>query len=256
MSRSTLSCLALVLGVLLVSAAAQAYTLGNPMGSTGKGKLSVSAEYEFQDRELTGAFSTESARYLLKASYGLSQWLDVFAKGGVAGLDVPYGDAKFVGEERLAWGAGARAALLRLPVLRAEVFTCAQIFGYRTRGSVDQQMSDASETWTRRLSSEYIWWEYGGALGIGIQRGAIWPYVGVDLSYVEGEKITSQYDIYTDQTVYGGESSGNFSSDEVIFSGLAGIDFKLPHRYKLSFEVSGSNPEDLSIAIGISQRSP
>lgn len=256
MNRTSLSCLVLVVAMLLVGTAAQAYTLGNPMGTIGKGKLSVSAEYEFQDRELPGELSTESGRYLLKTSYGLSPWLDVFAKGGVAGLDVPYGDVKFAGEEKLAWGAGARAALLRLPGLEAEVFTCAQIFGYRTRGSVDQEMTDGSETWTWRQSSKYIWWEYGGALGVGVRRGAIWPYLGVDISYVEGEKITSNYDIYASETISRGKSSGNFSSDNLIFSGLAGIDFSLPHRYKLSFEVSGSGPENLSIGVGISQRSP
>lgn len=254
MCRSLLR-LALGLGMLLTSTLAQAYTLGNPMGLTGKGKLVMSAEYEFQSRELPDALSTESARYLIKASYGLISRVDVFAKAGIASLQIPLQDSKFVGEDEFAGGAGIRATLIQLPVLRAEVFSCAQIFGYHNRGRVDQQVTDSPQTWTRRLDSKYIWWEYGGALGVGARQGTIWPYLGIDLSYVEGEKITTQYNIFSYGSVYGGRGRANFSSEDLILNGFGGIDLSLPHRYKLSFEIRGPSREDVSFTIGISQRS-
>lgn len=242
--------------MLLMSSMAQAYTVGNPMSATGEGKLTMSAEYEHHRRELLDDMSTESARYLVKASYGLTPWLDMFAKVGGAGLDVPLKDVRFEGDNKFAWGAGARATLLRLPVWNAELFSSAQMFSYHSRGVMDQLVTNAPQPWTRSLDSEYIWWEYGGAMGVRARRGFAWPYVGLDLSYVAGEKNTTQYNIFSYGSVFGGESSSTFRGEDIIYSGFGGIDLNLPYRYQLSFEVKGSSWEEVSFSVGISQRSP
>jgi hypothetical protein len=254
--RRFILCLALGLGMLCMGSMTQAYTVGNPMSATGVGKLAMSAEYEHHQRELADDMNTESARYLVKASYGLSSWLDIFAKAGGAGLVIPLENVKFDGDNKFAWGAGARAKLLQLPVWKAELFSSAQLFSYRSRGVVNQLVTDAPQSWTRSLSSEYIWWEYGGALGIRARQGFAWPYVGLDLSYVAGEKNTTQYNLFSYGTVFGGESNTSFSGKDIIFSGFGGIDLNLPYRYQLSFEVQGSSWEEVSFSIGISQRSP
>ncbi len=248
--------LILASGLSLLSAKAQAYTLGNPMGATGKGKLLVSAEYELQDKKLPVSLSTESARYLLKASYGLSPWLDVFAKGGIAGLRIPMESVTFVGENQFAYGGGARATIVHLPGWRAEIFTSAQLFGYSTEGSVNEQITDASGTWTRRLDSEYVWWEYGGALGVGIRQGAMWPYLGIDICYVEGEETTRRYDVLSEEATYVGKRKVDFSSDGLMLSGFGGIDLALRGRHKLSLEFRGIGLKGFSFTVGISQRSP
>lgn len=255
MFRSSLF-LALGLGMLLMSTMAQAYTLGNPMCATGEGKLAMSAEYEYQKRKLADSMPTESIRYLVKASYGLTPWLDMFAKAGAAGLVIPLQEVRFDGEDKFAWGAGARATLLRLPIWSAEVFSTAQVFSYRTRGEVDQLVTDSPQTWTRRLNSKYIWWEYGGSLGLRARSEAVWPYLGIDLSYVEGEKTTTQYNVFSYGTVFGGSSSATFSGKDLILTGFGGIDLTLPYRYQLSFELRGSSWEEVSFTIGVSQRSP
>lgn len=248
--------LALGLAMLLFSTSAQAYTIGNPVGATGSGKLVMSLEYEYQDRQLPGNLPTESMRYLAKASYGLTSWLDLFAKGGAADLEIPMHEVTFASDQKFAWGAGARATLLRLPIWRAEFFSCGQIFNYHSRGRVDQEVTDSPQTWTRSLNTKYIWWEYGGSLGIKARQGAVWPYVGVDISYVEGEKNTTQYNIFSYGTVYGGARSDNFSSDNLVYSGFGGLDISLPLRYKLSFEMRGVNRDEISFSVGVSQRSP
>lgn len=248
-------CVTMLLASLLAGSLAQAYTVGNPVAAAGTGKLAVSAEYEFQDRELPGSLPTESKRYLIKASYGVTSWLDLFAKGGVAGLEIPLQGANFIGEDRFAWGAGAQAILLRVPSWRMELFSTGQVFSYRTRGQVSQVMTGYPVIWTRQLDTKYVWWEYGGALGVKYRQGFVWPYLGLDVSYVDGEKITKQHSIYSDYSQYDGQSSAQFSSDEVIFSGFLGCDVCIPSRYKLSLEVRGNGPDEVSFTIGLSQTS-
>lgn len=248
--------LILGLAVVLASATAQAYTIGNPAGAAGTGKLHVSAEYEFQNRELPGSLPTESHRYLVKGSYGVTSWLDIFARGGVAGLEIPFQDSRFVGEDSFAWGIGGRATVVRFPRWRSEIFSTGQVFTYRTRGRVDQQVVNSPETWTRQLNSKYIWWEYGGALGVKTRQGAVSPYFGVDLSYIEGEKITDQYNVFSYGSVYGGKSNTNFSSEDLLLNPFVGLDVNLPLRYKLSAEVRGTSRDEISFSIGLSQRSP
>jgi hypothetical protein len=254
MSRKSLGLMS-ALSLLLAVSVAGAYTVGNPVDATGSGKLAVSAEYEYQEHRLPDVEGTESTRYLVKAGYGLTPWLDVFVKGGAANLEIPLVNQRFVGEDKFAWGAGARATLWRPQRWPLEVFSSGQIFSFRTNGRVDQEVTGSPITWTRRLDSRYIWWEYGGALGVKIRQGAVSPYLGLNVSYVEGEKITHQYNIFSYGTVDGGQSNADFSSEEVVVNGFGGLDVILPLRYRLSLEVRGNSSDQISFTIGISQRS-
>jgi hypothetical protein len=242
--------------LLMVAATAGAYTVGNPVEATGSGKLAVSAEYEYQEHQLPDVSDIESTRYLVKAGIGLTSWLDLFAKGGAAHLEIPLEGDRFIGEDKFAWGAGARATLWRLPRWHLEIFSSGQILSFHTNGRIDQEITTSPEVWTRRLDTKYVWWEYGGALGLKVRRGVLSPYLGVDVSYVEGEKITRQYNLFSYGSVYAGQSSAEFSSEDVVFSGFGGLDILLPLRYRLSLELRGKSRDQISFTIGMSQRSP
>jgi len=249
--------LAAAAGFLLVTAVmAGAYTVGNPIEATGAGKLAVSAEYEFQKRDLPDVDGIESGRYLVKAGIGLTSWLDLFAKGGTAHLEIPLESDRFIGEDKFAWGAGARATLWRLPRWQLELFSIGQILGFHTRGRVDQEVTGSPEVWTRRLDTKYIWWEYGGALGLKVRRGVVSPYLGLDISYIEGEKITHQYNLFSYGSVDAGRSGTEFSSEDAVFSGFGGLDISLPLRYRMSLELRGTSRDRISFTLGLSQRSP
>jgi hypothetical protein len=173
----------------------------------------------------------------------------------VAHLEIPLDGRHFVGEDKFAWGAGGRAALWRLPRWQLELFASGQILSFHTRGRVDQEVTTSPEVWTRRLETKYIWWEYGGALGLTVRRGVLSPYLGVDVSYVEGEKITRQYNLFSYGTVDAGRSSAEYSSEDAVFSGFGGLDIRLPLRYQLSLELRGTSRDRVSFTLGLSQRS-
>jgi hypothetical protein len=242
--------------MLTFAAVSAAYTVGNPMEATGSGKLAVSVEYEYQEHGLPDIDDIESIRYLVKAGIGLTSWLDLFAKGGAAHLEIPVDGDRFIGEDKFAWGAGARATLWRLPRWNMELFSSGQILSFHSRGCIDQKVATSPEIWTRRLDTKYIWWEYGGAVGVKVRRSVISPYLGVDVCYLEGEKITRQYNLFSYGTVDAGRSSAEFSSEDVVLSGFAGLDILLPLRYRLSLELRGKNRDRISFTIGMSQRSP
>jgi len=251
-----LSYLAAAAGFLLITAvSAGAYTVGNPIEAAGPGRLAVSAEYEYQKRDLPDVDLIESRRYLVKAGIGLTSWLDVFAKGGAAHLEIPLEGEPFVGEDKFAWGAGARATLWHLPKWQLELFSSGQILSFHTRGRVDQEITTSPEVWTRRLDTKYIWWEYGGALGLKVRRGVLSPYLGVDVSYIEGEKITHQHNLFSYGSVDAGRSSAEFSSEDAVFTGFGGLDIRLPLRYQLSLELRGTSRDRVSFTLGLSQRS-
>ena len=244
-------------GLLLIAALpAGAYTVGNPIEAAGPGRLAVSAEYEFHKGDLPDLDLIESRRYLVKAGVGLTSWLDLFARGGAAHLEIPLEEERYVGEDKFAWGAGARAALWRLPRWQLELFASGQILSFRTRGRVEQEITTSPEIWTRRLDTKYIWWEYGGALGVKARRGVVSPYLGVDISYIEGEKITHQHNLFSYGSVDAGRSSAEFSSEDLVVNGFGGLDIRLPLRYQLSLELRGTSRDRVSFTLGISQRSP
>ncbi len=250
-------CLTVAGAFLLITAVrAGAYTVGNPIEAAGVGKLAVSAEYEYQEHQLPDVDDIESRRYLVKAAIGLTSWLDLFAKGGAAHLEIPLEGERFVGEDKFAWGAGARATLWHLPRWQLELFSSGQILSFHTSGRIDQEVTTSPEVWTRRLDSKFIWWEYGGALGLKMRRGILRPYAGVDVSYVEGEKITRQTNMFSYGTVYAGSRGAEFSSENVVFNGFGGLDILLPLRYRLSLELRGKSRDQISFTLGLSQRSP
>ena len=241
--------------LLMLTAQGGAYTVGNPIEAAGPGRLAVSAEYEYRQCDLPDVDGIESGRYLVKAGIGLTSWLDLFAKGGTAHMEIPLEGEPFVGEDKFAWGAGARATLWSLPKWRLELFSSGQILSFHTRGRVDQEITTSPEVWIRRLDTKYIWWEYGGALGVKVRRGVLSPYLGIDVSYIEGEKITHQYNLFSYGSVNAGRSSAEFSSEDAVISGFGGLDIHLPLRYRMSLELRGTSRDRVSFTLGLSQRS-
>ena len=157
-------------GFLVYAVPAGAVVVGNPSGAMGKGEISLGLESErFED-----VFDTDevcSQRYLAKMSYGLTGFMDVFARIGSGALNVmPEGSAAgsgFTGDSRIALGGGVRAETARVSGLGGcRFFTTVQWLQFNSAGEFLRELRHKDYTWEERLETSYRWREIGAAFGV------------------------------------------------------------------------------------------
>ena len=232
--------------------------LGNPGAMVGKKNLFVGAEYSSIMHEYkldTRGLDTSSERINLKVTTGVTDWLDIYVKGGGSKLTLDYKKESnaiknFDSDFNFGFGGGVRLRLLNFVDSGTRMFF--QGGGYFFKASDDIiWQSDVSTTLTR--DRDIKWADMYAGLGIAKR------YDFVDLNFGVGFSEIKWWVNDIERTRTGNAENSvtipersSYESRSPVF-GFIGIDFILPYEYRLSAQAGIRNVDEAEFSIAISQ---
>ncbi|MCJ7813107.1 hypothetical protein MUP95_07315 [bacterium] len=156
-----------IIFVFLVGASMlQAQMAGNPAGVKGQGKWTVSAIGTYMNQQI-GNEEAVSKRVLLRSTWGLAPWLDVYGMVGGVQLDLKTSNVDFIdyeGKFRLGYGAGFNVAFQRIAQSRFWIWIGGQALRYSSQGSFFEE----SDIFMKEFKMDYDSREFLGHAGIVI----------------------------------------------------------------------------------------
>ncbi len=172
--KKALSALFFLAGLFLASGEVFAGNIGDPGSSLNKGGWALGTEFSGISREIRDGdgirYDTESWRLLLKGSYGITDWLEGFARAG--GVTLKIRGTPFDSNPGWAAGAGLKATFLDPPGHPLKYSLGAQ-FLYLEAGDRDARGK---------------WFEYDLWLGTAYKDWKkLTPYGGIVYSRVDGK---------------------------------------------------------------------
>lgn len=161
--------------------AATAGSIDNPMPILTKGGFGFGLEFDLSSREVKFSdkkIEERSRRYLMKGSYGLRDWINLY---GILGGDSIKDDTGFNGDPDLAFGGGVKLRLYQDEDIILGL--TGQVLRLTSR--------DSDVAGITGLTFESTWNEYDVALGASTQIAASSIYGGALFSKLDGELKTS-----------------------------------------------------------------
>ncbi len=240
-----------IIFIILMSASMlQAQMAGNPAGVKGQGKWTVSAIGTYMNQQVGNEMAV-SKRVLLRSSWGLAPWLDVYGMVGGVQLDLKTSNVDFVdyeGKFRLGYGTGFNIAFQPMARSRFSIWIGGQALRYSSQGSFFEE----SDMFSKEFKMDYDSREFLGYVGIII------PLTSFRLYCAGVGWVTQRLESKTEYLEYGGITSTVGQIDGELRSGLwtggvVGIEFILPQQYVIGLEGLFFNEENYQIMIGISQ---
>ncbi len=227
--------------------------VGNPVGTKGTGKWSVSVNGGYMSQQLDQAII--SRRLLLKSEWGITPWLDFYCIGGAYDLELDFSENEFTdfkSKMRFCYGTGVDLAYRPEGGFPVGIWTGAQIFIGPAKGEYYKNISFAGTTIKNKYKLEYSWSESKGFLGL-IYYGKFFKI------YVAGagwllQKTSTRKEYSKSGTTWSFEEriEGEDRSD-ILTGGILGLELDFPGNYALTFECMVFNQEDFHLMVGFSQ---
>lgn len=150
----------------------------------------VSREVEERVAGTRFAFDVESTRLLLKATFRLATFFEVYGLAGIADLDSPFEDADFDGDFGAAFGGGARLTFFRNPEwFDTTVFVEGRYLQYESDASgVPFEAGGGAIVFA---DQSFDWREWEGRVGASWRFYLTRPYVGLRYSDAEADSRIS-----------------------------------------------------------------
>ena len=255
------------IGNLCISSYGLTDILGNPSTQVGKKNLNVGIEYTTITRTFdldTKDIDTNSERITVKATTGLTDWLDVYIKAGGANLRLNYKENNYAYQNlgtsvkdynsdfSAGLGAGARLRLLNFVNSGTRVFLHGDCFAFQTNDDIVWNLLDGS-VFTKNRDMKYGDIHVG--LGISKRMDFVDFTVGVGYTTIwwEIEDIDIEERISPSSiSKIPLEKRDSWETKNPVF-GFIGFDFILPREYRVSIQAGLSNLENTEIGIAVSQ---
>ncbi len=227
-----------------------AQMVGNPAGVKGQGEWTISATGTYMNQEIGNEIAV-SRRILLKSSWGLASFLDVYGLIGAVQLDLKTPDVNFVdyeGKFRLGYGVGFSGAVQPLSKSQISLWVSGQALRYSSEGSFIKY----SDIYSSEYKMHYDVREFMGSAGIVIPFHSFRVY-GAGVGWLTQRlESKNEYLEYGGMVSYVGQEDGEFRSG-LWTGGVVGIEFILPQQYTINLEGLFFNEENYHIMIGVSQ---
>ena len=250
--------LLLIIMSIIVPQSLYAEMIGNPGEQVGKKNLFVGLEYSsiLHNFDLdTSGVDTSSERMSLKVTTGLNDWFDIFLKAGGASLMIDYKKQSnaiknFDSNMNIGFGGGGRLRLLNFVDSETRVFLQGGAFYFTSSDDAEWQTNAIS---TRTIERDMKWIDMYAALGVAKRMDFIDLNFGLGFSQVKwwmnDIEITQTGNAKTSKTL---DERDSFESKTPLF-GFVGIDFILPHEYRLSAQAGVRNIDEAQFSVAISQ---
>ncbi|MBN2030887.1 hypothetical protein JW824_11670 [bacterium] len=228
----------------------QSQMVGNPAGVKGKGEWTISATGTYMNQQV-GNETAISRRILMKSSWGLASFLDVYGMIGAVQLDLKTPDVNFIdyeGKFRLGYGVGFNGAVLPLSGSQISLWVSGQALRYSSEGS----FIEYADIFSREYKMHYDIREFMGSAGIVIPFQSFRIYAAGIGWATQRLESKNEYLEYVGVVNHIGQVDGEFRSG-LWTGGVVGIELILPQRYTISLEGLFFNEENYHIMIGVSQ---
>lgn len=238
---------------------------GNPAVQIGKKDLSVGLEYTYamQTFDLdTSDLDITSQRANLKATTGLTDWLDIFLKAGGAALAQDYENNNYAyrnlgyavtgydSDMGLGFGGGARVQLYENVDSGFRLFLEGGGYYSKTEGTIVWE-PNALTTFTRERETR--WADVYTGAGMAKRIDFVDLHLGVGFSQVKwwiADTDIEARGVSASRTIMPERDS--WEAGNPVF-GFFGIDFVLPQAYRLSFQAGARTLENAEFSIALSQ---
>ena len=231
-----------------------AQPLGSPVLTNSHRQFTLSFNGGYTRKPIFGV-GNRSTRFLLKGVLGFGRRFDVFADLGVVKLTLEKSGStpsKLADKYRLAYGAGFALRYLNIQRWRLAFFLNAQAFRFTCQPTMETTLSIPGGEIVQILQLRYDWREALLHTGLVKDVGVVKFIAGVKVNFIQ------RLETKISATRVGGSPGPEEIEKGRYQSGLqthpiAGLEFTLPSRYVLSFELSGRDRSDFAFNFGISQ---
>jgi len=244
---------------LVAPAAVHAQLFTNPSTNIGRKNLFVGAEYttvrsvyDLDAKDLPIA----SERALLKVTAGLSDWLDIYVKGGGVNLSLDYKDiddnaVKNFDPDKMKPGFGAVTRIRLLNYVNSGTTVFFQGGGFYFTAKDDIEWAYTGKTVTKDRSARWL----DIYMGIGLTKRIDFVDFNCGIGFSEikwwikddvGEKVGT-----VTSTVHS-PWRDSFETKRPMM-GFLGLDFVLPYEYRLSAQVGIRDMDNTSVTVSLSQ---
>jgi hypothetical protein len=253
--------------VLIFSGNGWTDILGNPGIQVGKKNLNVGIEYTTITHTFdidTNDIDTFSERIMLKATTGLTDWCDLYIKGGGANLRLNYKDNNYAynnlgtsvkdfnSDFSGGIGTGLRLRLLNFVNSGTRVFFQGDCFAFQTKDTIVWNRLDGSVFTKDR---DMKWGDIYLALGISRQIDFVDLTLGVGYTTIWWEIEDVDVEEHFNPSSVSKtplEKRDSWETKNPIF-GFVGMDFVLPREYRISIQAGISDLNNAEFGIAVSQ---
>ncbi|MFQ5603785.1 MAG: hypothetical protein ACE5HS_11000 [bacterium] len=231
-----------------------AQPVGSPIFSASRGELTLSFNGGYLVKSIQGV-ENDSPRFLAKAVYGLTSYLELFAVMGAAKINLDLLENPSVNyrdDYHLAFGAGLTLRVFHFKPAKFYLFLNGQVFRFTGKPAHEDLSVVSNSEVMKRSVLEYDWREVLGSAG-SAKRFGKWRFI----AGVQGKIIQRNETKTTIFSIIGNTGTQNIQhgtyKSGLQFNPILGVEFQLPSRFKLNLEVIGHRSTDFMINVGISQ---
>jgi hypothetical protein len=234
----------------------------NPAANIGKKNLSVGAEYStvssVYDLDTSGDLPISSERALLRVTAGLTDWLDIYIKGGGVGILLDYKELDDnvtlnynPPKMKPGFGAGARIQLLNFVNSGTRVFFQGGGFFFNSEGNIKWDYPAENKVLNR--NREMRWLDITAGIGVSKRIDFVDLNFGVGFSEIKWWiKDDVRETIKTTTSTNHAPWRDSFETKNPVM-GFIGLDFVLPHEYRLSVQGGIRSMDAAEFTIAVSQ---
>ena len=238
--------------------ASPAELFNNPGTNVGKKNLVVGISYSYAMHDYaldTDKLPTSSKRIMLKVTTGLTDWLDIYIKGGGTNLQLDYMEndsnaiKNFDSDYKVGFGMGARIRLLNFPDSQTRVFLQGGGFYFKTDDSIEWEYIDRTLIKNRDMK----WADYYAGLGIVKRVDFMDITCGVGFSEIQWW-MRDTYEIHQGNSITWDRKDwrDSYEVKNPLF-GFFGIDFILPYEYRISAQAGIRDLDNAEVSIALTQ---
>jgi hypothetical protein len=247
--------------IFCVTPALHAELFTNPATNVGKKNLFVGAEFSSIKSEYdldTNDLPISSQRALLKVTAGVTDWMDIYIKGGGVSLLLDYKnlDENVVknfdtNDMKPGFGLGSRIQLLNHVDSGTRLFIQGGGFYFTSRGSIEWDYTNSGKTVT--TDRKVRWLDMNVGLGVSKRIDFIDLNAGVAFSEIKWWiKDTKQEKVGTVTSTTRSDWRDSYELKNPVM-GFLGIDFILPHEYRLSVQTGVRTMDSAEVTVSLSQ---
>ena len=242
-----------MLCMAFLTAGARAQIAANPVESSGVGEWTISVNGTYLEQNIAGQ-SVLSRRALLKSSWGMTPWLDLYVLGGAIQLQMDTGHDHIHGFEdkyRLAFGAGLHVSFSS-PQLPFIFFAGAQGLRFVSYGHFTEGFWIEEQYYESRFEMRYDWREMKALAGLALPVGMFRLYGAVAQWGLWRLDRKKEYQVADEISNYVGTEEGEYRSG--LETGvIAGLQLNFQGRYALTLETLIFDKNNFHIILGICQ---
>ena len=245
----------MVMALALQTAPALGQSAASPVMTPGTSEWTVAAIGGYFRQGVGSTETVDSYRALLKSSWGVTPWMDLYIMGGAANLRIETPNKAVTPLEdkfKACYGLGMNLSMQLSGLGKTGLWGGVQALRWQPEGDFTEPDLIGSDLFLRRKSMAYDWRELKVFAGIAIPVGSVKFYAGGAGWWLQRKDSMTEY-------LEQGEARSviqvveNDTQSGLWTGGIAGVELRLPENFALSLEVLAFNTSNVQVFISLLQ---